>query len=536
LNLTEFYPTPPGLAQKMLDGIDVDQISTVLEPSAGKGDLAKAVTSRLRARRGYNSREDYTGFIDCVEIDANLRHILKGHNYRVVHDDFLSYHTRKAYDLIVMNPPFSDGDKHLMKALEIQQYGGQIRCLLNAETLRNPYTNLRKALVKRLDELNADIEYMSGEFESAERKTSVEIALVKVDIPNMLPNSIILDSLEKAKQADEPEYEPSAVALGDFFRAIVDQYRFEVDAGVRLIREYTALLPYTQDTVRKESYKQPILELKIRGDKYGRHGLVNGYIRAVRYKFWEALFKSPEFTKRLTNNLQTELSNRVDSLADYEFSFCNIRDIQLQLSQQMVAGVEDTILKQFDEFSHKHSYLDETSKNIHYYDGWKTNSAWKINKKVIIPFYGALRDVWGGKVRLGYDVYGKMADIAKVFDYLSGSAPLAEHVRDILTRADERGQSRDIELGHFKVTFFKKGTAHITFLNSELLDKFNIFGSQRKGWLPPSYGKRKYKDLDEEERAVIDAFEGEMSYNKVAANPDKYLIEPQGLLQLGFTE
>ena len=35
----DFYPTPKELGKKMVQGIDLGFISTVLEPSAGKGDL-----------------------------------------------------------------------------------------------------------------------------------------------------------------------------------------------------------------------------------------------------------------------------------------------------------------------------------------------------------------------------------------------------------------------------------------------------------------------------------------------------------------
>jgi len=55
-------------------------------------------------------------------------------------------------------------------------YNGQIVCLLNAETIKNPYSNERKSLVKKLDELNASIEFLTDEFTTAERSTSVEIA------------------------------------------------------------------------------------------------------------------------------------------------------------------------------------------------------------------------------------------------------------------------------------------------------------------------------------------------------------------------
>ena len=39
----QFYPTPKELAQRMLANIDWNKVNTVLEPSAGKGDLVEVV-------------------------------------------------------------------------------------------------------------------------------------------------------------------------------------------------------------------------------------------------------------------------------------------------------------------------------------------------------------------------------------------------------------------------------------------------------------------------------------------------------------
>ena len=36
--------------------------------------------------------------LDCVEIDKNLQAILRDKVFRVVHDDFLTYHTNKRYE------------------------------------------------------------------------------------------------------------------------------------------------------------------------------------------------------------------------------------------------------------------------------------------------------------------------------------------------------------------------------------------------------------------------------------------------------
>lgn len=68
------------------------------------------------------------------------------------------------------------------------------------------------------------------------------------------------------------------------------------------------------------------------------------------------------------------------------------------------------------------------------------------------------------------------------------------------------------------------------------MKKFNIFGSEHKGWLPPCYGKKKYQDMTDEERSVIDSFQGEAEYNKVLCNKDYYLSDVGTMLMLDVAE
>jgi hypothetical protein len=63
-----------------------------------------------------------------------------------------------------------------------------------------------------------------------------------------------------------------------------------------------------------------------------------------------------------------------------------------------------------------------------------------------------------------------------------------------------------------------------------LLEKFNIYGSQRKGWLPPSYGKKVYSDMTEEEKEIVDGFQGKEKYQEILGNIDYYLVETNQLL------
>src|SRR5699024_2734056 len=72
--------------------------------------------------------------------------------------------------------------------------------------------------------------------------------------------------------------------------------------------------------------------------------------------------------------------------------------------------------------------------------------------------------------------------------------------------------AQNIQLRYFNATFYKKGTCHIEFTNEDVLKSFNLFASQKKSWLPPSYGKKSYRDMSAADKKVVDSFEGEASY------------------------
>lgn len=532
----DFYPTPQNLIDKMLFSLDFTMIQSILEPSAGSGNIVEAL------KRKENSYNRYSFDIDCIEIDQNLQHILKGKNFRVVHDDFLTYDTMKEYDLVVMNPPFSNGCKHLLKALEMQKRnGGAVVCLLNAETLKNTCTNERLDLKRKLTEYNAKIEFIQDAFIDAERKTAVEVALVKVQLPEVERESFIFSRLQRAQEQREvEETENTQLIDGNFFRAIVDQYNMEVEAGKNLIKEYYAMKPFILSEFGKDKETGKTiqtggcilsLDLSRNKDKYGSNLSINGYIREVRGKYWKALFENKKFIGQLTNNLQQDFYSRVEELKNYDFSLYNIQQLRIDMQNKVVKGIEDTIMALFEELSRKYSWYDETSKNIHYYNGWKTNKAWKINKKVIIPLNGYydLSFSWGGFMPTRNDVIRKLEDIEKCFNYLDGGLTESVDLEESLKFAEEYGETKDIQLKYFTVAFYKKGTCHITFSNEELLKKFNIFGSRQKGWLPPSYGRIGYQDMTQEEKAVINEFEGEKEYNKVFSNRGYYLFDGNNL-------
>jgi hypothetical protein len=531
---SNFYPTPSALAGKMFDMVQWDKVRAILEPSAGKGDLIDALLSfREHNRYKKHSHVEQNFDIDCIEIDQNLRYILQGKCYRVVYDDFLSYTTRKQYDLVIMNPPFSDGDKHLLKAIEMQSDGGQIVCLLNAETLRNAYTNSRQTLIQKLRKYDANIRYIQGAFARSERPSQVEVALISLNIPHQRKmDSEFFSRMEQAHTINIDENgDPVEIAPANMIERMIREYNIEVDASLAFLREYNALIPHIQDS--SNEYSHPLIALEIGGKKYDGSNYcridneaINVYMKSVRSKYWYELLHKPEITGKLTSELQKEYYNSVERMADYDFSMFNIEQIIVGINAQIISGIESQIMKLFDELSAEHAYYDECKTNIHYYSGWKTNKAHKIGMKVILPIHGFNASYSWKKDELDeYSCAKTLCDLELTFDYLDGKRNI-NYVSPscVIRNANRNSQTKNIEFKYWTATFYKKGTVHLKFKNEQIIETLNIYAGRTRAWLPPYYGKMRYEDMPDDGRTIIDEFQGKEAYEQVLTNPGVYLV------------
>lgn len=596
---SEFYPTPENIIEKMVEGIDFSYGLSILEPSAGSGNILKYI-ARITNVRHYGNR---TYDIDAIEIDSNLRQILKyqfsddrrndlrnkqkkieskyngtyfekdwntkkikyynretGNNefindadqfeyseieteinnsffeggIHIVHDDFLTYENFKKYDLIIMNPPFSNGDRHLLKALEMQQNGGKVVCLLNAETILNPYTPTRKKLVSLLDEYNANIEYINNAFSNAERETDVTVALIKVNIPYNDKTESIYEKFVKAENYTEPEYEDNMeIEPTDFLKQIINRYKVEIKSGIELIKTFERMSPYIKSDFNG-SYS--IIKLT---DESGNNMSINKYVKKVRYKYWKTLLSNPQFIGKLTTKLQKEYQEQVNHFAEYDFSEFNIVSLITDMNSKIKTGIENEIESMYDTLTEEHSWYPECKKNKHLYNGWKTNKAWKIEKKVIVPCYGVFSN-WDGSPRT-YEAYGKLADIERVLNFFAGDMNIAVDLHSAIDSAFNNGITKNIKCKLFNVTFYKKGTMHIVFTCPELIDRYNIYIAKIRKWLPPSYGTTKYENMTEEEKTVVKEFHNgnEKEYANVLMHSNYYLANPtdkqENVLMIGAT-
>lgn len=165
-----FFPTPKSIVQKMLSEAEIKPDEKVLEPSAGKGNIADEI------------KENYPdNTLDVVEWNTSLNDLLneKGHN--VVGNDFLQ--TSGVYDKIVMNPPFEKGQDidHVKHAYDLLSDGGRVVAVMSEGSFSR---NDKKAVDFRnwLDRVGGYSEKLpEGSFKQSERSTGVNTRMVVID-------------------------------------------------------------------------------------------------------------------------------------------------------------------------------------------------------------------------------------------------------------------------------------------------------------------------------------------------------------------
>ena len=229
--------------------------------------------------------------------------------------------------------------------------------------------------------------------------------------------------------------------------------------------------------------------------------------------------------ENLTSNLRDEYYNDIREFAKRDFSLPNIYSVKIDILKKTSKGIEDKIVSLFEKLSYEHSMGCEG--NVHYFNGWKSNSAFAINKRVVVPYLRCWDDIFRS-FRYDYKLGGFLTDIEKCLNCLDGGE--TDTIRDIphwLKYYEDQQQTKNLHFKYFDINVYKKGTVHITFTNLDVLRKLNIYGCMRKGWLPPAYGKKPYSSMDNDEKAVIDAFEGEKSYMEVFNNQDRFIVAPE---------
>ena len=126
-----YFPTPTGLAGKIVELAEIQVGHLVLEPSAGQGAIAGWVPK--------------SATVDCIEYLPDNVAALEKMGIKTIQADFLSVEPKPTYDRVVMNPPFEKQQDidHVMHAWKCLKPGGRLVSIMSSGILfrENKKTN-----------------------------------------------------------------------------------------------------------------------------------------------------------------------------------------------------------------------------------------------------------------------------------------------------------------------------------------------------------------------------------------------------------
>lgn len=124
----QLFPTPPELARRMVEEACIRDGMTVLEPSAGNGQLLGAICHSGVQVRATAVEVNY----NCVQMLSAQRDAGAYQNAVITQGDFLEWFGceigQGGFDRVLMNPPFANADdiKHIRHAMTFLKPGGRL--------------------------------------------------------------------------------------------------------------------------------------------------------------------------------------------------------------------------------------------------------------------------------------------------------------------------------------------------------------------------------------------------------------------------
>jgi hypothetical protein len=451
----EFFPTPQEIISLMMEGYNFKN-KIVLEPSAGRGDIVEALNL------------EGASVLTC-ERNPDLAQIVKTKS-QFLKPDFLEV-TREEVshiNFIIMNPPFSNADEHILHAWTIAPDGCVIIALMNSETLKNAYSMKRREL-KTIVQGFGYSQDLGQCFKTADRKTDVNIHMVRLSKPaNDYKNEFEGFFLED----DEQEVQENGLMSYNFVRDIVNRY---VEAVKIFDKQLNAAIEMNNLT---SSFYNSSIALSIReGDKdFTREN----YKKDLQKNAWKFIFNKMNLNKYATRGLKEDINKFVEQQQNIPFTMKNIYKMLEIIIGTADQRIDKAIIEVFDKITYHHS------ENRHNVKGWKTNSHFLVGKKFILPYAISPAKEYGyeSKYYHSLKIYDFMGDLEKALCFVTGTnwdilQGVEDKIKDLKTSCFY-GEWHESDF--FKFKGFKNGNMHFEFKSEDVWGVFNQRVSKIKGY------------------------------------------------------
>lgn len=453
-----FYPTPINVIEMM--NFDSEN-KIVLEPSAGKGDLIDYLHT-------HNAKE-----VCSFEINKDLAKIVQSKS------NFLGFDFLKSTDeqlshvqLIVMNPPFDTAEKHILHAWNVAPEGCEIYSLCNWETINKDY-NYRELNAKIRDYGNT--ENLGNCFSTAERKTNVEVGLVKLFKPVLSQNA---DYTGFYLDEDE-EQDGEGIMSYNEVRAIVNRYVGSMKAFDKMFEEIKVVNGLTAGI--------GISAVKLEIGYDNAIGSKEDFAKMMQIKSWEFVFAKLKIEKYVTQGVMRDINRFVHNQSKIPFTMKNIYKMLEIIVGTSGENFNKAVVEVIDNFTR------HTHENRYNVEGWKTNESHFLGKKFIVNYFEYTQN-WN-KNTGRFSSYGKnileITDLEKVLCNLLGKDyAQIKNIVTVVHNLDNALTNTWYDSEFFKWKGFKKNTGHFIFKDDKHWELLNRKYGEIKGFALPEQDKK----------------------------------------------
>ncbi|MFN9474510.1 DUF4942 domain-containing protein [Acidovorax sp.] len=488
-----------------VDDADLPWLAEYADEDESRGPLRHSL--RHYARHKFSDLKN----VSAVEIDPAHHASLKELGAKILGYDFLEVSSLATVSTLMMNPPFQAGCAHVLHAWDVL-YDAELVAIINAETLRNPYTRDRQRLVD-LIAAHGSVEYLEDQFtDDVERTTNVEVALIYLDkVPaKYLDVDAMLGDLQRGdnEAADADPEVCTALALpSNFIEDTCFRFRQAV-AAARKSSETTAVadhlrnaLGLTLDEMQAKGLASSFREASDSVRQVASEDFANRYAD-LKKRAWGQILRSSLLSDRISNEARKRLEASAASIYELAFTPANIHGLLHGVVQSMSTIYADMIDGVFT------SIIGRSSENAVFYKSWASNQKHRIGMRVrktrfILPNFKL-----GHNGCLEYETAKFLQDIDLAFGYLLGLPPDYEGLVAGYSRLRPESGER-IETTLFGMRVHRGvGTCHIYPRDQATMDKLNLFVGRHRNWIPGdmSEANEDFKKQYDKAESLTDAY------------------------------
>lgn len=474
-----YYPTPKELIEKMVAPYKENlKKLNILEPSAGMG----AILEYLQWNGATKTK------LFACEIDEHMKATVVGKGFKVIQDDFLNYSGSMDFGLIIMNPPFENGEHHLLKAWEILR-NGHIVCLLNEETIKNENSIYRVHLANIIDK-HGSVEYIGPAFDTAARKTKVNVALVRLE-KNTEGSKVFFD-MKGSGTVEEIDLSSAerGVEQRDYISAVANSYKRAIESTREMYKSMQMFNLFASTFCNEYDTPELISAFFETSRKFGFSDAHNEFALAFQKHAWDSIFQKTKVAGLMTNKVREKFNKWREEMGGIDLNEENIILLFDALIQQRKSITDECIVDAFDKITGYASRDNRWGEKV----GWKTNSQYMVPDKFIIPY--VVESGYGNGIRYSHNKSEFLDDIDRAFCLVSGKkfpvygSTEEERKFEIKTTREAimnwcRDNTKPEESEFFTFKCHLKGTVHFKVKDLKLLQEFNRRACEKKGFVLP---------------------------------------------------